>query len=161
MRRANSRSESPCRRRRVLTSFSMWVAFGLGWGLSFTAMEVGTLEELDIMKPPEVCDMLHIGYTTLKGLLKRKEIPAFKVGGQWRFRRATLERWLMDSDASGIAKRLPHVSGPAGQKESPTDMKPPAEALPSDLLAKALRAVVDVVKEEIKEELRREMVSNS
>lgn len=42
----------------------------------------------------EVADYLKVTDRTIYRLLSEKQIPAFKVGGAWRFRRAELDTWI-------------------------------------------------------------------
>jgi excisionase family DNA binding protein len=42
----------------------------------------------------ELARYLRIHPTTVYKLAKRGELPAFKVGGDWRFNRASIEQWL-------------------------------------------------------------------
>ena len=42
----------------------------------------------------EVADLLKIGEKTTYTMAQRQELPGFKVGGQWRFRRADIDRWI-------------------------------------------------------------------
>ena len=42
----------------------------------------------------EVADYLRVDRYTVYRLLAMKELPAFKVGNQWRFERKMLEAWL-------------------------------------------------------------------
>jgi excisionase family DNA binding protein len=41
----------------------------------------------DILTIPEVAELLRIAEKTVYTLAQRGEIPAFKLGGQWRFSR--------------------------------------------------------------------------
>ena len=34
----------------------------------------------------------------------KKEIPAFRVRGQWRFRRADIDRWIDLQQSAGVEK---------------------------------------------------------
>ena len=43
----------------------------------------------------EVADYLNVDKFTVYRLLADKELPAFKVGNQWRFKRKMIENWLM------------------------------------------------------------------
>ncbi|MGH7816151.1 MAG: helix-turn-helix domain-containing protein [Candidatus Binatia bacterium] len=43
----------------------------------------------------QVADYLNVDKFTVYRLLNNKELPAFKVGNQWRFKRKLLENWLM------------------------------------------------------------------
>lgn len=53
----------------------------------FMAEQLLTLEQ--------VADYLNVDKFTVYRLLNDKELPAFKVGNQWRFKRKLLENWLM------------------------------------------------------------------
>ncbi|HLN88235.1 MAG TPA: helix-turn-helix domain-containing protein [Candidatus Limnocylindrales bacterium] len=43
----------------------------------------------------QVAEYLNVDKFTVYRLLNAKELPAFKVGNQWRFKRKLLENWLM------------------------------------------------------------------
>jgi excisionase family DNA binding protein len=43
----------------------------------------------------QVAEYLNVDKFTVYRLLNDKELPAFKVGNQWRFKRKRLENWLM------------------------------------------------------------------
>lgn len=42
----------------------------------------------------EVADILRVHPTTIYRLVKRGELPGFKIGGCWRINRASLDKWL-------------------------------------------------------------------
>ena len=42
----------------------------------------------------EVADYLKVTERTIYRLAAAKKIPAFKVGGTWRFSRADIDRWI-------------------------------------------------------------------
>ena len=44
----------------------------------------------------EAADRLRLCRRTVLRLIERKEIPAFKVGHQWRFRESEIAKWLQD-----------------------------------------------------------------
>ena len=48
----------------------------------------------DILTIEEVCDYLKVNIRTVYRMLKAKEIPAFKVRNQWRFKKADVESWI-------------------------------------------------------------------
>ncbi len=50
-------------------------------------------EHKDLMDPHEAADYLSLNEQTVRRLARARTIPAFKVGGVWRFRKAELERW--------------------------------------------------------------------
>lgn len=43
----------------------------------------------------QVAEYLNVDKFTVYRLLNDKELPAFKVGNQWRFKRKLLENWLL------------------------------------------------------------------
>jgi excisionase family DNA binding protein len=59
--------------------------------------------ESEILTLDEVAAYLKAGKRTVYRLAQKGEIPAFKLGGTWRFRRAELNRWIADS----ISKKKP------------------------------------------------------
>ena len=42
----------------------------------------------------QVAEYLNVDKFTVYRLLAEKELPAFKVGSQWRFKRRMIENWL-------------------------------------------------------------------
>ncbi len=54
----------------------------------------GSGEERQLMTLEEVAKHLRIGKRTAYGWAKSGELPAFKVGGTWRFDRADIDRWV-------------------------------------------------------------------
>ena len=42
----------------------------------------------------QVAKYLNVDRFTVYRLVAQKQLPAFKVGGQWRFKRKMLEAWL-------------------------------------------------------------------
>ena len=42
----------------------------------------------------ETAELLHFSKRTLLRMLQRKELPAFKVGAQWRIQETALAKWL-------------------------------------------------------------------
>ena len=42
----------------------------------------------------EVAEWLNVNPKTIYRLLQRKEIPGFKVGGQWRVNQEMLQEWM-------------------------------------------------------------------
>jgi excisionase family DNA binding protein len=57
----------------------------------------------EILTLDEVAVYLKAGKRTVYRLAQKGEIPAFKLGGTWRFRRSELDRWIADS----ISKKKP------------------------------------------------------
>ncbi|MBL8299348.1 MAG: helix-turn-helix domain-containing protein [Rhodanobacteraceae bacterium] len=50
--------------------------------------------ESEILTLEEVAAYLKAGKRTVYRLASNGQIPAFKLGGTWRFRRAELDRWI-------------------------------------------------------------------
>jgi len=48
----------------------------------------------DILTIRDVAEYLKVTEKTVYGLVQKRVIPGFKVGGQWRFRREDLEDWI-------------------------------------------------------------------
>lgn len=48
----------------------------------------------EILTIREVAALLRLADKTVYSMAQSGEIPAFKVRGQWRIRRADLDRWL-------------------------------------------------------------------
>ena len=53
-------------------------------------------ERTQIMTPKEAAKYLGFHLVTVYRLLKKREIPATKIGGQWRFKKDVLDAWLLD-----------------------------------------------------------------
>jgi excisionase family DNA binding protein len=52
----------------------------------------------DVLTVPEVAEYLHLSPSTIYKLLKRREIPAFKIGSDWRFNISHIDKWRMRND---------------------------------------------------------------
>jgi excisionase family DNA binding protein len=52
-----------------------------------------------IMTVAEVARYLQIHQATLYKLLRRHQIPAFKIGSDWRFESAAVVKWMADKQA--------------------------------------------------------------
>jgi excisionase family DNA binding protein len=42
----------------------------------------------------EVADYLRVHRSTIYRLLHTKQLPAFKIGGDWRFNQESIDRWI-------------------------------------------------------------------
>ena len=54
----------------------------------------------EILTLPEVSKLLKVADKTVYTMAQRGEIPAFKVRGQWRFRRADIDAWIQQRTAA-------------------------------------------------------------
>lgn len=59
--------------------------------------EIGEIFTLD-----EVAAYLKVGKRTVYRLAAAKKIPAFKVGGTWRFSRADIDSWIKQQSMEGL-----------------------------------------------------------
>jgi excisionase family DNA binding protein len=48
----------------------------------------------EILTLPDVARLLRIAEKTVYTMAQWSGLPAFKVGGQWRFKRVDLDRWI-------------------------------------------------------------------
>ena len=54
--------------------------------------------ELEILTPAQLAGLLQVEEETVIGLAERKEIPARKVGEEWRFSRDAVLAWLAEDE---------------------------------------------------------------
>jgi excisionase family DNA binding protein len=47
----------------------------------------------DVLTLEEVAEYLRVHRATIYRLLKKNKIPGFRVGGDWRFNRESIDRW--------------------------------------------------------------------
>ena len=59
----------------------------------------------EILTLEEVAAYLKAGKRTVYRFAQKGEIPAFKLGGTWRFRRSELDNWIAES----ISKKKPEA----------------------------------------------------
>ena len=48
----------------------------------------------EVLTLREVASLLRVGEKTVYTLAQDGDLPGFKVGGQWRFRRVDIEAWI-------------------------------------------------------------------
>ena len=63
---------------------------------------------------PDVANLFKVTEETVYGLVQKRDLPGFRVGGQWQFRRTPIDSWI---DTETDASEAPPVSSGA---------KPPA-----------------------------------
>jgi len=61
----------------------------------------------EIFTLDEVAAYLKVGKRTVYRLAAAKKIPAFKVGGAWRFRRQEIDQWIKRQTAEAQGGGLP------------------------------------------------------
>ena len=53
-----------------------------------------------ILTLPEVAVLLKVAEKTVYTMARNGQLPAFKVRGQWRFKRDDIDRWIDEQKAS-------------------------------------------------------------
>lgn len=56
----------------------------------------------ELMTTWETCQYLKITQRTLYRYLQSRQIPAFKLGKEWRFVRSDLEQWIRDRTRTAV-----------------------------------------------------------
>jgi len=59
-----------------------------------------------IMIPREAAKYLGIHIITLYRLINKGEIPGFKIGGQWRFKKDLLDSWILNRINKNSEKKI-------------------------------------------------------
>lgn len=59
----------------------------------------------EILTIKQVADYLKVTERTIYRLAAAKQIPAFKVGGTWRFSRAEINQWIQRQQEDGEADK--------------------------------------------------------
>ncbi|MBK8211740.1 MAG: helix-turn-helix domain-containing protein [Rhodospirillales bacterium] len=54
----------------------------------------------EILTLPEVAQLLKVAQKTVYTMAQKGELPAFKVRGQWRFKRDDMENWIEQQKAA-------------------------------------------------------------
>ncbi len=71
----------------------------------------------DVMTADQAAEFLQTSRDTLLRKARRCELPAAKLGREWRFRRADLEAWLMRG-GDGLRNRGAQGEGACGGRNS-------------------------------------------
>ena len=61
----------------------------------------------DILDAEEVAKMLHVHPRTIMRLAGQGQIPGFKIGGQWRFRREAIEEHIRQQEQKYSSQKPP------------------------------------------------------
>lgn len=57
----------------------------------------------NVLTISEVAEYLKVAERTIYRLAAAKKIPAFKVGGMWRFLRADIDAWIKQQSTTDLA----------------------------------------------------------
>jgi len=52
------------------------------------------LEKIRLLTLAEAAELLQVSTRTLQRMIRSRELPALKVGGQWRVRETLLKEWV-------------------------------------------------------------------
>jgi len=55
-------------------------------------------EKIEFYTAEEVAEALRLHPYTVRRLCREKRVPAFKFGGQWRFRKDEIDKWSKKKD---------------------------------------------------------------
>ena len=55
--------------------------------------------ELRFLTLAEAAIILQVSKRTILRMIQKKEVPALKVGGQWRLRESQLKRWAEEKES--------------------------------------------------------------
>ena len=58
------------------------------------------LESIRLLTLSEAAKLLQVSTRTLQRMIRQNQLPAFKVGGQWRMRESQLSEWLDQREKS-------------------------------------------------------------
>jgi excisionase family DNA binding protein len=58
-------------------------------------------DSIRLLTLDEAAALLQVSKRTLQRMIKINQLPAFKVGGQWRVRETQLRQWVEHRESSG------------------------------------------------------------
>ena len=58
----------------------------------------GEQTELRFLTLAEAATILQVSKRTILRMIQKKDVPALKVGGQWRLRESQLKRWAEEKE---------------------------------------------------------------
>ncbi len=64
------------------------------------------LEDIRLLTLAEAAQLLQVSKRTLQRMIKLGDLPAFKVGGQWRVRETQLRQWVANRECVNGELRL-------------------------------------------------------
>jgi excisionase family DNA binding protein len=71
-------------------------------------------DSIRLLTLDEAAALLHVSKRTLQRMIKINELPAFKVGGQWRLRETQLRQWVEHRESGGIQRERKGGFGDGG-----------------------------------------------
>ena len=52
------------------------------------------IDRISLLTLAEAASLLHVSTRTLQRMIRSRDLPALKVGGQWRLRESQLAEWI-------------------------------------------------------------------
>src|SRR5258707_8237748 len=95
-----------------------------------------------VMTVKELSDYLKVHPSTVYRQLKRGQLPAFKVGSDWRFNVESIDRWRLEPDSFGVLNghgRFSSVRSPQERRGRPNRRPPRSPARGPDTSTPAPR----------------------
>jgi excisionase family DNA binding protein len=71
-----------------------------------TARQLDMVDTQEVMTLSEVANYLRVHPSTIYRLLRDREIPAFKLGRDWRFSRDQVDQWCRERDRAYRSRKL-------------------------------------------------------
>ena len=71
----------------------------------------------EILTIPDVASLLKVAEKTVYGLAQKGDLPAFKVGGQWRFRRGAIDSWIEEKTRAAGAQTAKNGAKPSNPRK--------------------------------------------
>jgi excisionase family DNA binding protein len=68
-------------------------------------------DDIRLLTLDEAAALLQVSKRTLQRMIKVDDLPAFKVGGQWRLRETQLRQWVEHRESSGMEREKKRGSG--------------------------------------------------
>jgi len=75
-------------------------------------------DEGEILTIKQVAGYLKVTERTIYRLAASKQIPAFKVGGSWRFSRADIDSWIKQQSMEGLETSREQDAEATGQPKN-------------------------------------------
>ena len=61
-------------------------------------------KEKEIMTVKQVAEYLQMDEHTIYKLSRSGKIPAFKIAGQWRYKKEVIDKWIKDGSLKNLSK---------------------------------------------------------
>ena len=68
-----------------------------------------------LMTLKEVAEYLRLNEHTVYRMARKGEIPAFKIAGQWRFKKEVIDKWISEQSLERVLQNV--KSFPAGKSD--------------------------------------------